>query len=164
MLQSSKLFLLFSLLLSGSLLAQEESPLSVSPNQSATSGAFNRSMIVEFNTLLNSSSALLKLDGQGTQETVRNAQALFKTSLSAKAQQSVSDWFKYYPGAVMSVDQETLQELRSNPAVKSIYENRIHYPTLVESHRIVNPGFAGLPVDGKGWSVVILDTGVDKEK
>jgi len=93
---------------------------------------------------------------------VRNARVSFELSISDAAKQSIYDSFDYYPAVVMSVDGETLDELRSNPSVKGIYENSIHFASLAESTEIVHTNYQRSRVDGTDWSVVILDTGVDK--
>lgn len=142
--------------------ANTELALSLKSNTQAQSGVSfdgKSSVIVEFNTAQKSN--LLNLADNNAMSAVKSARSLFEFSISSKAKQSISDSFDYYPGVVMSADTEMLEELRANPTVSGIYPNAVHYATLAESKKLVHKNFKRSKVDGSGWAVVVLDTGVD---
>ncbi|MDH3676815.1 MAG: S8 family serine peptidase [Nitrosopumilus sp.] len=70
--------------------------------------------------------------------------------------------FKYVPMMLMNVDENAMNALLSSPLIKSIHEDMIGEPTLDLSGPVIglddsfNAGY-----DGKGWTVAILDTGVE---
>ncbi len=71
--------------------------------------------------------------------------------------------FKYVPFMAMTVDDAGLGELINNQAVVRIYKDEIVSPTLAQSVPLINAddvwaqGFTGT-----GWTVAIIDSGVDK--
>jgi subtilisin family serine protease len=71
--------------------------------------------------------------------------------------------FKYVPYLAMTVDGAGLGELLNNPTVVHIHKDELVPPTLAQSVPLINAddvwaaGFTGT-----GWTVAILDTGVDK--
>lgn len=71
--------------------------------------------------------------------------------------------FKHIPYTAMEVDETALSALIANPLVVSIEEDVPVPPTLTESVPLIKADQAwNLGYTGAGWTVAILDTGVDK--
>ncbi len=71
--------------------------------------------------------------------------------------------FKYIPYIAMEVDSAALSALISNPLVESIQEDIAVPPLLNQSVPLIKATEAwDLGYTGSGWTVAILDTGVDK--
>ncbi|MCG2767823.1 MAG: S8 family serine peptidase [Anaerolineae bacterium] len=71
---------------------------------------------------------------------------------------------KLFPYMAMTVDVAALQYLASSPDVTSIEEDKLVFPTLAESVRLVGATTAWNQGDtGAGWTVAVLDTGVDND-
>ena len=71
--------------------------------------------------------------------------------------------FSYVPYTAMEVDEVTLRELALSPEVASIRVDQIAEPTLAEStSRIGAPAAWSAGYTGAGWSIAVLDTGVDR--
>jgi len=72
--------------------------------------------------------------------------------------------FKFLPAMALSADEETLDALLDSPNVIDIAEDVPVPPTLMDSVPLIgadpDESFAGYT--GDGWTVAILDTGVDK--
>ena len=71
--------------------------------------------------------------------------------------------FKYLPFLAMDVDSNALKALQNSPWITRIEEDSIEFANLSSSvpliggDQVIAQGF-----DGTGWTVAILDTGVDK--
>jgi len=71
--------------------------------------------------------------------------------------------FKYIPYTAMEVDSAALDALIANPLVVSIQEDIPVPPTLTDSVPLIKADLAWTAgYTGAGWTVAILDTGVDK--
>ena len=71
--------------------------------------------------------------------------------------------FKYIPYTAMELDSTTLAVLMANPLVVSIEEDVPVPPTLTVSVPLIKADLAWTAgYTGAGWTVAILDTGVDK--
>jgi subtilisin family serine protease len=71
--------------------------------------------------------------------------------------------YQYVPYLAVTVNATALQALAKNPMVIEISEDVAVPPTLAESTGVVGANAAwGLGYDGSGWTVAVLDTGVDK--
>ena len=120
------------------------------------------SIIIEYSALSGQSNGLAAAQGEARSSIIRSIHQGFVDSLSDSTAQTVSDSFLYVPGSVMSVNKEQLQEVRNNPFVKHIYQNHENHISLQESVDIVLPGSAKDRFSGKGQSVAVLDSGVDR--
>ena len=64
---------------------------------------------------------------------------------------------------VLNVNQKTLDELRVNPNIKNVFQNKQRQAHLAESVAIVYGNHKVSEFTGGGeWAVAVLDTGVDK--
>lgn len=115
------------------------------------------SIIVEYKGM----GSIASLSGQARKTFVRSMHNRFKSSLSSSMASKVSSSFSYVPGAVLSVDKKQLQEIRNNPFVNRVYQNKARRISLQESLDIVLPGSSKDQFSGKGQTIAILDTGVD---
>lgn len=105
----------------------------------------------------------------GTWQTIqaqRNAIAQAQDALlNQMVNQNVRTIRKYtfIPHLVMQVDASALTALASSPDVTSIAEDRVRYPSLMESVPLIGaPSAWARGYTGAGQAVAILDTGVDK--
>jgi len=71
--------------------------------------------------------------------------------------------YETIPYASMEVSSEALGALARSPLVEQVEEDRLVYPVLAESTVVVGAtaAWAG-GYTGSGWSVAVIDTGVDK--
>lgn len=71
--------------------------------------------------------------------------------------------FVTLPALAAAVDGRTLQYLATHPAVQSVQEDRVSFPTLAESTRIIGaPAVWSAGYTGTGQSIAILDSGIDR--
>ena len=71
--------------------------------------------------------------------------------------------FKFFPFLAMNVDSNALKALQNSPWITGIEEDSIEYASLSSSVPIIGGDKAiARGFDGTGWTVAILDTGVDK--
>lgn len=71
--------------------------------------------------------------------------------------------FKHIPYTAMAVDSNALDALIANPLVVSIEEDKLVPAILTESVPLIKADQAwGLGYTGSGWTVAVLDSGVDK--
>lgn len=119
------------------------------------------SVIVEYQTLLGGVNSLATVQGEGRLPVITAMHQQFSGSLSAPLANAITGTFSYVPGVVMSVDQEQLQEIRSNPYVKQVHRNRARRISLEESIGLVSPSKATGQFSGKGQTIAVIDTGVD---
>lgn len=67
------------------------------------------------------------------------------------------------PLLALEVEATGLEQLRNDPAVTTVEEDALHYPTLAESVPLIGaPAAWGNGFAGAGQTLAILDTGVDK--
>ena len=70
--------------------------------------------------------------------------------------------FEFIPYMAMRVDGETLEQLNNSPLVKTIHEDKLYRPLLLESLPIIGADNAfNFGYTGAGQTVAVLDTGVD---
>ncbi|GAP17218.1 S8 family peptidase [Levilinea saccharolytica] len=95
-------------------------------------------------------------------EVVAQAQDLLLEALADKNPTHVTR-FEVFPFMAMTVDAAGLDALVASPAVTAVQEDGINEAFLSDSTKIVRaPEAWGAGYDGTGWTVAILDTGVDK--
>ncbi len=95
-------------------------------------------------------------------EVVAQAQDLLLEALADKNPTHVTR-FEVFPFIAMTVDAAGLDALVASPAVAAVQEDGINEAYLGDSTKIVRaPEAWGAGYDGTGWTVAILDTGVDK--
>jgi subtilisin family serine protease len=71
--------------------------------------------------------------------------------------------FRFIPFFVATIGAQALQGLARSPLVTGIYEDRLNEPLLAQSVPIVGGNVAwGAGLTGSGWTVAVIDTGVDK--
>ena len=71
--------------------------------------------------------------------------------------------FKYIPFMAIEVSADALAELRKSPDVNYLQENKESKPALIQSVPIIGADIAAAGGwTGSGWTVAVLDTGVDK--
>ncbi|OAD20813.1 alkaline serine protease, partial [Candidatus Thiomargarita nelsonii] len=75
----------------------------------------------------------------------------------------VNAQYKYSPSLALEVDEEGLSRLLNNPQVKSIEADKLVAPIMQSSNGVIDSYEAwDTGYTGEGWTVAILDTGVDK--
>ncbi len=93
---------------------------------------------------------------------IANAQQVIDRLLSVEAKNSAKR-FEFIPYMAMHVDKHELAQLADNPMIADIVEDIPVPPTLAQSTAVVGANTAwDINVDGSGWAVAVLDTGVDK--
>ncbi len=71
--------------------------------------------------------------------------------------------FRTIPYIALQVDESALIHLSNSPLVSSIKEDTLRRPTLASSNIVIGSPLAWAEgMDGSGWAVAVLDTGVDK--
>ncbi len=76
----------------------------------------------------------------------------------------VSHEYETIPFVAMEADEEALQSLEDLPGVRLVAEDRVLFPMLYQSTVIVEATDAwAAGYTGMGWSVAILDSGVDRK-
>ncbi len=71
--------------------------------------------------------------------------------------------FKYIPYMAMTVTADALAELRKSPDVNYLQENKERKPAVIQSIPIIGANTAAAGGwTGSGWTVAVLDSGVDK--
>lgn len=109
-------------------------------------------------------------EGQLSGSTAVAGQKARIASVQTRLQQEVSEHnvrgikrFKHIPYSAMAVDPDALDALIAHPLVLSIEEDKLIPATLTESVPLIKADQAwGLGYTGSGWTVAILDSGVDK--
>ncbi len=72
--------------------------------------------------------------------------------------------FSTIPYFAMTVDADTLRALSAMPEVTSISEDKVSEPQLAESTPLIRaPGAWTAGWTGAGWTIAVIDTGVDKD-
>lgn len=96
----------------------------------------------------------------------RDAIASAQDALSQRLPASVASSmkrFNFIPFAAMSIDEATLEQLKTSPEITSIEEDVSLPPLLAESVPLIGaPAAWNAGFSGAGQTVAILDTGVDK--
>jgi len=71
--------------------------------------------------------------------------------------------FSSIPFVALQVDEAALMHLSNSPMVTSLSEDRLSSPMLADSNIVIGTPLAWAEgFDGSGWTVAVLDTGVDK--
>lgn len=71
--------------------------------------------------------------------------------------------YQTIPYVSMRVDANALNYLLRSPMVRSIEEDRLDKPYMASSNQVIgSPAAWAEGLDGSGWAVAVLDTGVDK--
>jgi subtilisin family serine protease len=93
---------------------------------------------------------------------VKKVQGDFLESVRANNLKAVKQ-FKFMPFLAAEVDAETLESMRNNPQISSIQEDEAVAPSLAQSVPLVGaPQAWSSGFSGSGWSIAVLDSGVDK--
>lgn len=97
----------------------------------------------------------------------RRAIAVTRASVVAQAlagtQSRVGRQYETVPAFSAEIDANALARLRASPQVRAIEADIAVPPTLLQSTQLVNaPSAWGSGLTGTGWTVAVLDTGVDK--
>ncbi len=96
------------------------------------------------------------------QTNIRQVQSDLLESLSGYNVREVKQ-FEYIPYLAAVVDAAALEKMRQDPQIISLQEDEAVAPTLAESVPLVGaPAAWTAGFTGSGWSVAVLDTGVDK--
>jgi subtilisin family serine protease len=70
--------------------------------------------------------------------------------------------YRHIPYMAMSLDRNALEALASSPLVRTIEEDRTARPAMASSNQVIGSPLAWAEgLDGSGWAVAVLDTGVD---
>ncbi len=70
---------------------------------------------------------------------------------------------QHFPFVAIEADAQTLAQLESDPDVVSVQADELRHQSLTTSVPLIGaPTAWSLGASGKGWSIAILDTGVDK--
>lgn len=101
------------------------------------------------------------ISAEAKQALIKSVDKQFKATLSKKLSAKIGESFSFVPGAVASLDQNELNQIKQNPFIKSVYQNRIRRINLGQSRNLVLPGASKSRHSGKGQTIAILDTGVD---
>ena len=93
---------------------------------------------------------------------IRSGQEAILGRLNSLSRQNVKQ-FETIPFLTLTADSDVLASLRAMPEITYIQEDVAEFPTLVESTTITQANIAwSLNLTGTGYSVAVLDTGVDK--
>jgi len=93
---------------------------------------------------------------------IASAQQGLLRRLRARTQQSARR-FRFIPYVALEADAAELQILAGSPEVASISIDRLLTPSLAESSSLIGaPAAWAQGFSGAGWTVAVLDTGVDK--
>ena len=94
---------------------------------------------------------------------IRDAQNAAVNRLLTGTNARVHARFDTIPFLAAEVDAEAMSRLRQSPLVKSIQEDRLAVPSLLQSVPLIGaPTAWSHGFTGAGWAVAVLDTGVDK--
>lgn len=92
---------------------------------------------------------------------VRAAQEALLGRLEAVGDHLVNRRFDYTPQVALRVDRRVLEALLADPDL-TVVESRPRRISLVQSVSRIYSNHATSPYTGSGWSVAVLDTGVDR--
>lgn len=93
---------------------------------------------------------------------VATAQAAVLDRLPANALVGKARRYNFTPQFAATVTPAGLTALANNPAVTAIQEDRLSLPFLEQSVPYIFPSNDAVPYTGMGWSVAVLDTGVEQ--
>ncbi|MEP7118671.1 MAG: S8 family serine peptidase, partial [Acidobacteriota bacterium] len=148
----------------GSTAPRTQSRVSVSAalaDRAATAGAAN--VIVGVQAAFVPEGNLASPDAVADQRSAIDNALADVMNRAAAAGVTVGTRFDYIPFFTATVSKEGLDALASMPGVTSIEENGLDAPFLAQSVPLVNaPAAWTAGATGAGWTVAILDTGVDK--
>jgi subtilisin family serine protease len=90
--------------------------------------------------------------------------AVADTTEKASKETKVIDRTSSKEFLVASLDQATLNELKTDDRIKSIYEDELSAPSLDVSTKLIGSDWANKTGwTGKGSTVAIVDTGIDRD-
>ncbi|MFN2411871.1 MAG: S8 family serine peptidase, partial [Pyrinomonadaceae bacterium] len=93
---------------------------------------------------------------------IQEAQGEFVGRYGARTRRSI-ERFNTIPYVTIEADAATLEQMKRDGLIKTVEEDAIEQPTLLESTNIIGaPAAWSSGFDGSGWAVAVLDTGVDK--
>jgi len=99
---------------------------------------------------------------QAQRDDIANVQRRIHARLPKQGVNKVTH-FEFIPFTALEVDADELDTLAAMPEVTDIQEDRLSAPTLAESVPLIRGNAAwAAGYTGNGWSVAVLDTGVDK--
>jgi len=91
------------------------------------------------------------------------AQQRAVTAKIAHGNAKVRARFQFIPGMTLEVDADDLERLANLPEISAIQEDELAAPSLDSSRLVIGAEDAwALGYTGAGWTVAVLDTGVDK--
>ena len=96
-------------------------------------------------------------------QSINNAQSNIERKMSVKAKESAKR-FKYIPYMALTVNANEIDTLMADPLVTDIVEDKLMAPSLAQSTAVTGASTVwDVTADGTGWTVAVLDTGVDKD-
>lgn len=69
--------------------------------------------------------------------------------------------FRYTPQMALAVTKKGLNALKSDPNVVQVHEDSLHQGSVGNSIPKIFPSYQTSPYSGEGWTVAVLDSGVD---
>lgn len=131
----------------------------IPPVTNPPSGEVTR-VIVELTTPTRSPTELTPGEEAAQQQEIAGTQATVEDEVAGTGSEVVAT-FDHVPGMAVEATAEGLDRLRSSPAVASIRPDGVVRPLLSESTTLVRADETWPDADGTGYSVAVLDTGVD---
>ena len=105
---------------------------------------------------------LSSVQTQSQRGEIADVQRYILSKLPKQAADEVTH-FQFIPFSALAVDADELDTLAAMPEVTDIQEDRLSAPTLAESVPLIRANAAwAAGYTGSGWSVAVLDVGVDK--
>ena len=109
------------------------------------------------------SESLLGADAGGVPAHLHRKRASQAPRPAREAEFSRVRRFVYIPYVALEIDEATLQALAAAPEVRRIDVDELLKPTLAQSSTLIGaPAAWNAGYTGAGWSIAVLDTGVDK--
>lgn len=120
-------------------------------------------VIVGLNLAVRAEGLLTAQEAQQQRASIQAAQSAVADRLLAGTASRAHARFETIPFVGLEVDANGMARLRASGLVTDIQEDRLAKTTLKESTALVNaPKAWAAGVTGSGWTVAVLDTGVDK--
>ncbi len=94
---------------------------------------------------------------------ITNAQSTLLSQVLVTSQSRLNHRFETVPFLALEVDANAMATLRASALVSDIAEDKAEPPTMLQSNPLINaPTAWARGYTGTGWTVAVLDTGVDK--